>query len=156
MSLEGHPIFQRFHEFTPLKLCYSKSRWIVLYLHAYARVICGAMTPLLAIKGRESSPNLTKEAILPETKFHSFLRWRVPLKVSRHFFSPVEEPGRVTYTGLHVQKHKAYTNLGTSCHNVYTKFFCWLLMHIIMHFGRLREHSSFMWQRGGGGVGEIN
>ncbi len=31
-------------------------------------------------------------------------------------------------TGLHVQK--AYTSLGTSCHNAYTKFFCWLLMHI--------------------------
>ncbi len=32
------------------------------------------------------------------------------------------------FTGLHVQK--AYTSLGTSCHNAYTKFFCWLLMHI--------------------------
>ncbi len=31
-------------------------------------------------------------------------------------------------TGLHVQK--VYTSLGTSCHNAYTKFFCWLLMHI--------------------------
>ncbi len=31
-------------------------------------------------------------------------------------------------TGLHTQN--AYTNLGTSCHNVHTKFFCLLLMHI--------------------------
>ena len=31
-------------------------------------------------------------------------------------------------TGLHVKT--VYTSLGTSCHNAYTKLFCWLLMHI--------------------------
>ncbi len=30
-------------------------------------------------------------------------------------------------TGLHIQQ--AYTSLGTSCPNAYTKSFCWLLMH---------------------------
>ena len=32
------------------------------------------------------------------------------------------------YTGRHVQK--PYSRLGTYSHNAYTKFFCWLLMHI--------------------------
>ncbi len=32
-------------------------------------------------------------------------------------------------TGLIKHVQKVYTSLGTSCHNAYTKFFCWLLMH---------------------------
>ncbi len=37
-------------------------------------------------------------------------------------------PLDLSSSGLHVQK--ADTSLGTSSHNAYTKFFCWLLMHI--------------------------
>ncbi len=34
----------------------------------------------------------------------------------------VNQTSGILFTRLHVQK--AYTSLGTSCHNVYTKFFC--------------------------------
>ncbi len=37
-------------------------------------------------------------------------------------------PPGIHTTGLYVKK--VYTSLGTSCHNAYTKFFCWLLEHI--------------------------
>ena len=67
------------------------------------------------------------------------------IRIAHHVFLPLTVFGRIVghllvlfpnwacmmvgehCTGLHVQK--VYSSLSTSCHNAYTKFFCWLLMY---------------------------
>ncbi len=54
-----------------------------------------------------------------------------------------KENGEAHFTGCKVQK--AYTSLGLSCHNAYTKSHYWLLMHICMR-GQQWDLVYALWQ----------
>ena len=58
-------------------------------------------------------------------------------------FFPSDTDIQTKITGLHIKK--AYTSLGTSCPNAYTKSYCCLLMHVCISMEMSHNAYTNMW-----------